>query len=64
MNRLNEVLEEKGLTQKDLSDMTGLSTSMICRIAQGKRDGNFMRWAMIAHALGVHMEELMEDVRE
>lgn len=58
-NRLGQVLQAQGLTQKDLADRTGLSVSMISRLVSGERSGMIDTWFMIAKALHVRLDDLV-----
>lgn len=57
--RLKELLEEKMLTQKKLSELTGIRESTISDIARGSRTVmNFQHIAKIAQTLEI------QDIRE
>lgn len=58
-NRLRQVLQAQGLSQKDLADRTGLSVSMISRLVSGERSGMIDTWFMIAKALCVRLDDLV-----
>lgn len=56
---LNKVLKEKGMTQKELSDKTGISRSAISRFDRSSQRNDDHLFT-IAYALGVRAEELFE----
>lgn len=56
-NRIQEILEKRGMVQKDLADMIGLYQSDISDIIAGKvKRLTLVRAAMISVALGYSME--------
>lgn len=60
--RLKEVLDEKGIKQKELAEMSGIRESTISDIARGSRTVmNFEHVAKIAEVLGItHISDLIE----
>lgn len=52
---------EKGLTQEELAEVTGLSRGYIAAIEQGKRSPRQKTLAIIAERLGIEMEELLKE---
>lgn len=59
--RLKEVLETRGMTQKDLSDMTGLRPNTISEMVKNTRDTiNRENVGIVAKALGIsNVSELL-----
>ena len=58
MKRLRELLEERGLTQKELAKISGVSQSNISMIINGLRDPGWSIVCALADALGVSTDEL------
>ena len=57
--KLKDLINEKGITQKELSKMSGVRESTICDIVRSKKTGiNFEHLAKIATALKI------KDIRE
>ncbi len=55
---LAQVMGEKGMTAKELSDASGVSQPHISQIVRGKVvDPSFLRAAAIIHALGMTLDE-------
>lgn len=63
--RLKELLEERGLKQKELAEMTGIRESTISDICRGSRTVmNFEHIAKIAEVLGISdIRDLIELVQ-
>lgn len=61
MNRLKEFRSEKGLTVRDLSDMTGIAFSTISALENGRRKMNANHANLIADILGVDPQVLIAD---
>lgn len=59
-NRLKEVLEEKNMTQKELSIRTGLTEGTISRYVNHKRKISFKNVYIIARCLGIELIELID----
>jgi len=57
---LNEILEERCITQAELARRAGLTTAAISCIASGKRSGNLVTIIKICNALDVGLSELWE----
>ena len=57
--RLKEILEEKGISQRELSLRTGYTEAAISRYVSGTRKGSITAWIIIADALGVKLDELI-----
>jgi len=65
MNRIKQVLEEKGIKQKWLSDQLGKSYNMVNSYAQNKRQPSLEVLYKIAKILKVNAKELLiEDEEE
>lgn len=57
--RIQYVMEQRGITQADLARMTGMTTSNIAYIVNGKtKDPRFQSVLLIADALGVSLNYL------
>lgn len=54
--RIAEIRKEKGLTQQDLADRTGIQRNHISRIEQGRYSVGFDTLQLIAEALGGNVE--------
>ena len=57
---LNEQRLQKGITQTELSDATGISQSQISKQMRGTRDINIDELGAIADALGIHLVSLIQ----
>ena len=55
--RLRHFMELKGVSQLELSNMTGISTHMICKYITGKSSPSFYNADKIAKALNCSIEE-------
>ena len=60
-NLMKDLLKKKKLTQKDLSEVTGLSTTGINQIIQGNVNPKIETIEKIAKALGVQVSLLLSD---
>ena len=59
MNNLQILRWERGLTQKQLSKLSGVSRETICKIEDGERLNPSVQTALLlSHALKVTVEEL------
>ncbi|UPI12212.1 hypothetical protein [Bacillus phage SBSphiJ2] len=60
--KIKEVLEERGLTQKDLAEMTGIRAAAISEMSQGTRTViNKVHLSKIMDALGLtRIEDILE----
>ncbi|MDR3602099.1 MAG: helix-turn-helix transcriptional regulator [Desulfosporosinus sp.] len=61
--RIAQLRKGMGWTQKELSEVTGLSRGYIAAIEAGK-DPGIRALAVIAEALGIKVSELYEAVRQ
>ena len=52
----------KGLTQEDLSEMTGISSDYLSEIERGKRTPGFKRILLIAEALEIEVYKLFKQL--
>lgn len=57
-DRLSALLKQKGLSQKDLADKTGITPAAISRYANGERAPRAIMLAKIAKALDVEPVDL------
>ena len=64
MNRIKEVLEEKGIKQKWLSDQLGKSYNMVNSYAQNRRQPSLEDLYKIAAILKVSVKELLTENEE
>lgn len=60
-NKIKELRIQKGLTQEELADKTGLSTRTIQRIENGDVDPRIYTLNSIAEALNIDYEELIKE---
>mgnify|MGYP003369424863 CR=1 FL=1 len=58
-NRIKELLEEKGITQRKLSELTGMTESAISHYIKGDRIPRGMNLIKIAQALGTTADDLL-----
>ncbi|AFL83521.1 putative transcriptional regulator [Belliella baltica DSM 15883] len=58
-NRLKTLRKEKGLSQEELAEKSGLNRPYISGIEQGKRNVSLEVMEKLAEALGVGIEELV-----
>ena len=61
MNRIDEILKEKGIKQKWLSDETGISLTMINHYCHNRFQPKRVNENKIASVLGVTIEELIKE---
>ncbi len=61
MRKLRRIRAEKGLTMDTLEERTGVSKRTISEIERGKRTPQALTLAKLAGALGVHIDELLEE---
>ena len=63
MNKLNELRTKTGLTQKQLSEASGVHINIISRIERGERSSDKLTLdtaARLAKALNCHAEDLLD----
>lgn len=58
---LEVLAEERGLSQKELADLAGLSQAYVSQMAAGQRKGSLAAWRALAKALQVDLELLLPD---
>ena len=58
--KLNQLRTQEALTQRDLSERTGLTLAAISRIEQNQVEPRLSTVRRLAEALGVHPSQLME----
>ena len=58
--KLKQIMDERGLSQKELAHMAGLTPSTINRYVNGKELGSIIKWWCIADALGMSLDDLLE----
>jgi transcriptional regulator with XRE-family HTH domain len=64
-SQLERWRKESGLTLQEVSDLTGLSVSMLSRVERGERTMSPMTRVQLARRLGVAIHDLFEvDVLE
>lgn len=64
MNRIKEVLEQKGIKQKWLAEKMGKSYNMVNSYAQNRRQPSLEDLYKIAEILNVEAKELLVPIKE
>lgn len=64
MQRLRKILRQRGITQRQLAEMSGVAQPSISLIVNGKRSPNWETACQIADALGVSLDDLRDDKDE
>jgi repressor LexA len=64
MNRIKEVLEQKGIKQKWLAEQLGKSYNMVNSYAQNRRQPSLEDLYKIAEILNIETKELLTDRKE
>lgn len=64
MKQLKKLLEDRGMTQRELAKTSGVSQGAISMIANGLRDPSWSIVCALADALGVSTDELRGDEDE
>ena len=59
MKSVKTIREERGFTQKMLSEMTGIARSYICEIEQDRKQPTLRTLEKIANALNISTDELL-----
>lgn len=59
-DRLKEIREERGLSQADLAEKSGLQTSAISHFETGRRSPSFDNLKRLADALGSSIDALLD----
>lgn len=57
--RIQELLDQRGISRKEFAAMTGLTEAAISRYITGKREPKAATLSLIADALGVSMDDLL-----
>lgn len=57
--KIQSLLDERGISRKEFSAMTGLTEAAISRYCTGAREPKSITLAAIANALGVSVDELL-----
>lgn len=60
MIRINEILAEQGLSQKDLAERMGVSVQYVNALVKERNSGSIKMYNKIAGILGVPFKELFE----
>lgn len=60
MIRINEILAEQGLSQKDLAERMGVSVQYVNALVKERNSGSIKMYKRIAGILGVSFKELFE----
>ena len=60
MNRIKELREAKGINQKKLSELAGISRPYLCDLEKNRRGAKPETYLRIADALGVPVADLMQ----
>jgi repressor LexA len=63
MNRIKEVLEDKGIKQKWLAEKLGKSYNMVNSYVQNRRQPSIEDLYKIAEILGVNAKDLLIDLK-
>jgi len=61
MNNIKAIRESQGMTQRDLSDKTGITEGHIGNIESGRNDCTAEKAKKIAEVLGVTLDELLSE---
>ena len=64
MNRIKEVLEEKGIKQKWLAEKLGKSYNMVNSYVQNRKQPRLEVLYKIAEILNIEAKELLVDVKD
>lgn len=64
MNRIKEVLEQKGIKQKWLAERMGKSYNMVNSYAQNRRQPSLEDLYKIAEILNIEAKELLVPIKE
>lgn len=57
--RIQRLLDERSISRKEFSEMTGLTEAAISRYVTGQREPKSVTLSIIANALGVSMDQLL-----
>jgi transcriptional regulator with XRE-family HTH domain len=64
MSKIEYYRIEKGLTNRELARLAGISESMLLMIRKSERSPSFKIMCSIADVLGVPVDELREDKKD
>ena len=59
--KVKKMMSDRNMNQKELSEKSGITRASICRYLQGKRRPRIDVVVNFAKALGVELEELLDD---
>lgn len=59
-NKLKNVLKEKGMTQRQLAYLTGITDRHVSRIIHKDSPGSLTWWRKTANVLGVELTDIIE----
>jgi transcriptional regulator with XRE-family HTH domain len=62
--KVKMLLDEKGMNQKDLSKKSGITEASVCRYLKGDRKPRIDIIVNFAEALGVEVEELLDESKK
>ena len=57
--KIRELMQEKGIQNKEMAEAVGVSEPMMSYIASGLREPNVRTLALVAHKLDVTVDELL-----
>lgn len=57
--KIKELMQEKGIANKEMAEAVGVSEAMMTYITRGLREPNVRTLALIAHKLDVTVDELL-----
>lgn len=60
--RLERLLDERRIGKRELSLMSGLAYTMVCRMCGGELAGSLYSWVRVTESLGVGVSMLTGDV--
>lgn len=60
--RLAALRLERGMTQEDLAERSGLGPNVLSQIENGRRDVRISALWLLADGLGVHLTDLVADL--
>ena len=60
MTRLQEHLDNRGMSRSALSRLTGIDLRTISALCEGRRGGRMDTWRLMARKLGCQLSDLLE----
>lgn len=57
--KIKELMQEKGIANKEMAETVGVSEAMMTYITRGLREPNVRTLALVAHKLDVTVDELL-----